>query len=102
MELARNLAFLCLVILSLCLLLPVSSTNDALDCCLRTSSVPIPGKILRDYKVQRRRDGCPIPAVVFVTLRGRRLCAPPHAPWVLRLAERLEHLHQHKDSRWHK
>uniref|UniRef100_A0A8C4WFK7 C-C motif chemokine n=1 Tax=Gopherus evgoodei TaxID=1825980 RepID=A0A8C4WFK7_9SAUR len=59
-----------------------SGSNDALDCCLRTSHVPIPRKIVLDYVVQRIPDGCPIHAVVFITVRGKQLCAPPHAHWV--------------------
>uniref|UniRef100_A0A8C4WEA4 C-C motif chemokine n=1 Tax=Gopherus evgoodei TaxID=1825980 RepID=A0A8C4WEA4_9SAUR len=67
-----------------------SGSNDALDCCLRTSHVPIPRKIVLDYVVQRIPDGCPIHAVVFITVRGKQLCAPPHAHWVRRLTERLD------------
>uniref|UniRef100_A0A8C3SVY9 C-C motif chemokine n=1 Tax=Chelydra serpentina TaxID=8475 RepID=A0A8C3SVY9_CHESE len=70
--------------------LPASGSNDALDCCLRTSQVPIPRKIVLDYVVQRIHDGCPIHAVVFITVRGKQLCAPPHAHWVRRLTERLD------------
>uniref|UniRef100_A0A674IYZ5 C-C motif chemokine n=1 Tax=Terrapene triunguis TaxID=2587831 RepID=A0A674IYZ5_9SAUR len=67
-----------------------SGSNDALDCCLRTSQVPIPRKIVLDYAVQRIHDGCPIHAVVFITMRGKQLCAPPHAHWVRRLKDRLD------------
>uniref|UniRef100_A0A8C0GWZ1 C-C motif chemokine n=1 Tax=Chelonoidis abingdonii TaxID=106734 RepID=A0A8C0GWZ1_CHEAB len=70
--------------------IPSSGSNDALDCCLRTSQVPIPRKIVLDYAVQRIPDGCPIHAVVFITVRGKQLCAPPHAHWVRRLTERLD------------
>uniref|UniRef100_A0A452HUP7 C-C motif chemokine n=1 Tax=Gopherus agassizii TaxID=38772 RepID=A0A452HUP7_9SAUR len=69
---------------------PTPVLNDALDCCLRTSHVPIPRKIVLDYAVQRIPDGCPIHAVVFITVRGKQLCAPPHAHWVRRLTERLD------------
>lgn len=89
MELARSLVLLGLAALFLQSLLPVSGTNNALDCCLRTSSTPIPRKLLLGYEVQRRQDGCPIHAIVFITMRGRRLCAPPHAYWVHHLMEKL-------------
>ncbi|XP_030423875.1 C-C motif chemokine 19-like [Gopherus evgoodei] len=102
MELARSVAFFALTAVSLWSFLPASGSNDALDCCLRTSHVPIPRKIVLDYVVQRIPDGCPIHAVVFITVRGKQLCAPPHAHWVRRLTERLDSVYQSKKNLWSK
>ncbi|XP_077673113.1 C-C motif chemokine 19-like [Eretmochelys imbricata] len=99
MELVRSVAFFGLMVLSLWTFLPVSGSNNALDCCLRTSQVPIPRKIVLHYEVQRIHDGCPIHAVVFITMRGKQLCAPPHAHWVRRLTERLDSVYQAKRFR---
>ncbi|XP_067386998.1 C-C motif chemokine 19-like [Emydura macquarii macquarii] len=102
MELARSMAFLSLVVLSLWSILPVSSTNDALDCCLRTSPMHIPRKIVQDYEVQLIQDGCPIHAVVFITVRGKRLCAPPYAHWVQRLIAKVDNMYKSKVNLWRK
>uniref|UniRef100_A0A8B9RQ13 Chemokine interleukin-8-like domain-containing protein n=1 Tax=Accipiter nisus TaxID=211598 RepID=A0A8B9RQ13_9AVES len=65
----------------------VHGGNNVLDCCLRTSEMPIPWRIVQDYRVQLVQDGCNIPAAVFITTKGKHLCAPLQAPWVFRLQE---------------
>ncbi|XP_053265087.1 C-C motif chemokine 19-like [Podarcis raffonei] len=67
----------------------VSGDYQVMDCCVRTSSMPIPAKVVRDYRDQYVQDGCPVRAVIFITIRGRNLCAPPHTPWVKHLKETL-------------
>uniref|UniRef100_A0A8C2T0D9 Chemokine interleukin-8-like domain-containing protein n=1 Tax=Coturnix japonica TaxID=93934 RepID=A0A8C2T0D9_COTJA len=69
---------------------PVDAGNNVLDCCLRTREKPIPWRIVQDYRMQLVQDGCDIPATVFITAKGKQLCAPPQAPWVLRLREKLD------------
>ncbi|NXW74940.1 CCL19 protein, partial [Hirundo rustica] len=69
---------------------PVHGGNNVLDCCLRTSEMPIPRRIVQDYRLQLVQDGCDIPAAVFITTKGKRLCAPLHSSWVIRLQERLD------------
>uniref|UniRef100_A0A8D0FIV6 Chemokine interleukin-8-like domain-containing protein n=1 Tax=Strix occidentalis caurina TaxID=311401 RepID=A0A8D0FIV6_STROC len=68
----------------------VHGGNNVLDCCLRTSEIPIPRRIVQDYQLQLVQDGCDIPAAVFITTKGKRLCAPLQAPWVVRLQEKLD------------
>uniref|UniRef100_A0A8C3NWY4 Chemokine interleukin-8-like domain-containing protein n=1 Tax=Cyanoderma ruficeps TaxID=181631 RepID=A0A8C3NWY4_9PASS len=68
----------------------VHGGNNVLDCCLRTSDMPIPRRIVQDYRLQLVQDGCDIPAAVFITTKGKRLCAPLHSLWVIRLQERLD------------
>ncbi|NWV21012.1 CCL19 protein, partial [Origma solitaria] len=69
---------------------PVHGGNNVLDCCLRTSETPIPRRIVQDYQLQLVQDDCDIPAAIFITTKGKRLCAPLHSPWVIRLQERLD------------
>ncbi|NWR75669.1 CCL19 protein, partial [Centropus unirufus] len=69
---------------------PVHSGNNALDCCLRTSEIPIPRWIVQGYRLQLVQDGCDIPATVFITTKGKNLCAPLQAHWVIRLQEKLD------------
>ncbi|NWZ11698.1 CCL19 protein, partial [Agelaius phoeniceus] len=73
-----------------CVPSPVHGGNNVLDCCLRTSEAPIPRRIVKDYWLQLVQDGCDIPAAVFITTKGKRLCAPLHSPWVIRLQESLD------------
>ncbi|XP_015282286.1 PREDICTED: C-C motif chemokine 19-like [Gekko japonicus] len=73
-----------------CSLLQVAGYYQVTDCCLRTSWRPIPYKILRSYREQHIQEGCLVRAVVFITVKGRQLCAPPHLPWVKQLKERLD------------
>ncbi|NXR06688.1 CCL19 protein, partial [Semnornis frantzii] len=68
----------------------VHAGNNVLDCCLRTGEKPIPRRIVQDYQLQLVKDGCDIPAVVFITTKGKRLCAPFEVPWVVRLQEKLD------------
>ncbi|XP_066110802.1 C-C motif chemokine 19 [Saccopteryx bilineata] len=64
--------------------------NDAEDCCLSVTLHPIPRNIVRSFRFLFVKDGCRMPAVVFTTLRGRQLCAPPDQPWVDRIIRRLQ------------
>ncbi|XP_025964014.1 C-C motif chemokine 19-like [Dromaius novaehollandiae] len=86
----QHLHLLCLSLLVLGCVLNVSGGNNVVDCCLRTSENHIPGRIVQDYWIQLVQDGCVIPATVFITTRGKRLCAPLQAPWVIRLREKLD------------
>ncbi|NXW40219.1 CCL19 protein, partial [Nyctiprogne leucopyga] len=69
---------------------PVHGGNNVLDCCLGTKEKPIPWWIVQDYRLQLVQDGCDIPATVFITMKGKRLCAPPQAPWVVHLQAKLD------------
>ncbi|KAF7479911.1 hypothetical protein GHT09_008827 [Marmota monax] len=64
--------------------------NDAEDCCLSVTQRPIPGNIVKAFRYLLLKDGCRVPAVVFTTLRGHELCAPPDQPWVDRIIRRLK------------
>ncbi|XP_014741544.1 PREDICTED: C-C motif chemokine 19-like [Sturnus vulgaris] len=81
---------LCLSLLLLGHILDVNAGNNVLDCCLRTREIPIPPRIVQDYQLQLVQGGCDIPAAIFITTKGKRLCAPLHSPWVIRLQERLD------------
>ncbi|XP_010393372.1 C-C motif chemokine 19 [Corvus cornix cornix] len=86
----QQLHLLCLSLLVLGHILDVHGGNNVLDCCLRTSETPIPRRIVQDYRLQLVQDGCDIPAAIFITTKGKRLCAPLHSLWVIRLRERLD------------
>ncbi|XP_040595687.1 C-C motif chemokine 19 isoform X1 [Mesocricetus auratus] len=68
----------------------LGGANDAEDCCLSVTQRPIPGNIVKAFRYLLIKDGCRVPAVVFTTLRGYQLCAPPDQPWVERIIRRLK------------
>ncbi|XP_047381340.1 C-C motif chemokine 19 [Sciurus carolinensis] len=68
----------------------LGGANDAEDCCLSVTQRPIPGNIVKAFRYLLLKDGCRVPAVVFTTLRGHQLCAPPDQPWVDRIIRRLK------------
>lgn len=68
----------------------LGGANDAEDCCLSVTQRPIPGNIVKAFRYLLNEDGCRVPAVVFTTLRGYQLCAPPDQPWVDRIIRRLK------------
>ncbi|XP_068409617.1 C-C motif chemokine 19 isoform X2 [Eschrichtius robustus] len=68
----------------------LGDANDAEDCCLSVAQRPIPGFLVRAYRYLLISNGCRVPAVVFTTLRGHQLCAPPDQPWVGRIIRRLQ------------
>ncbi|CAH6790279.1 C-C motif chemokine 19 [Phodopus roborovskii] len=67
----------------------LGDANDAEDCCLSVTQRPIPVNIVKAFRYLLNKDGCRVPAVVFTTLRGYQLCAPPDQPWVERIIRRL-------------
>ncbi|XP_041131192.1 C-C motif chemokine 19-like [Polyodon spathula] len=66
------------------------NNDGVIDCCLSTSNVPIPWKIVTSYRDQRVQEGCAIPATVFITTKQMALCAPPTAKWVKKLKSKLD------------
>ncbi|XP_005507836.3 C-C motif chemokine 19 isoform X1 [Columba livia] len=86
----QQLHLLCFSLLVIGCILDVHGGNNVLDCCLRTKETPIPWRIVQDYRLQLVQDGCNIPATVFITTKGKRLCAPLQAPWVVQLQKKLD------------
>ncbi|XP_054843269.1 C-C motif chemokine 19-like [Eublepharis macularius] len=95
---ARPGLLLCLVALSSWSILQVTGYYQVMDCCLSTSSQRIPSRLVRGYREQQIQEGCPVRAVVFITIKGKQLCAPPHALWVKQLKRRLDHHHPKSPS----
>ncbi|MBN3324154.1 CCL19 protein, partial [Atractosteus spatula] len=64
--------------------------NIAVDCCLDVSNAKIPIKIVKTYQKQSNSNGCKIEAMVFITKRNVKLCAPHNEAWVKELIEKVE------------
>ncbi|XP_068128405.1 C-C motif chemokine 19-like [Hyperolius riggenbachi] len=61
-----------------------ASSRNPSDCCLRTPKAEIPSGRVKCYRHQDLSN-CNIPAVIFTTVKGKQLCAPPNEPWVKQL-----------------
>ncbi|NWT17007.1 CCL4 protein, partial [Vireo altiloquus] len=57
-------------------------------CCFSYTSRPIPRAFVRDY--YETSSQCSQPAVVFITKRGREICANPTEEWVQQYVNDLE------------
>ncbi|KAJ7416457.1 C-C motif chemokine 4 [Willisornis vidua] len=69
---------------------PLLSTvgSDLPICCFKFSRQELPqDRIRRHYSTGA---SCPLPAIVFVTTKGRQVCANPAASWVRRYLQSLE------------
>ncbi|XP_036410692.1 C-C motif chemokine 19-like [Megalops cyprinoides] len=64
-------------------------------CCLSYSEKPFPVALLHHYHIQDIRGSCNIDAVVFTTVRGRKICANPNDQWV---QEAMEHIQDKKGA----
>ncbi|XP_061469015.1 C-C motif chemokine 21 isoform X2 [Rhineura floridana] len=90
---------LCLVALSFWSIPQASGYYQVMDCCVRTSPVFIPAKYVRGYREQHIQEGCPVQAVIFITVRGKLLCAPPYALWVKHLKARVDRQRYYSNKR---
>ncbi|XP_069338402.1 C-C motif chemokine 18 [Eulemur rufifrons] len=73
---AALLVLLCTVALCSC----AQDSASAATCCFSFTSRQIPRKSVVAY--QKTNDNCPTPGIIFVTKRGRQICANPSNAWV--------------------
>ncbi|XP_074046482.1 C-C motif chemokine 4-like [Macrotis lagotis] len=66
---------------------PIAS-DPPISCCFSYVSQRIPRKLVADY--YETRSLCSQPAVVFLTKRGRQVCANPNENWVQNYVNYLE------------
>ncbi|XP_039597645.1 C-C motif chemokine 20-like [Polypterus senegalus] len=52
------------------------------ECCISYSSKHLPCKLIKTYAIQLSIDACHIDAIIFHTVRGRKICANPNEIWV--------------------
>ncbi|XP_005350299.1 C-C motif chemokine 4-like [Microtus ochrogaster] len=67
--------------------LPVGS-DPPTSCCFSYTSSQLPRKFVTDY--YETSSLCSKPAVVFLTRRGKQVCADPSLPWVNEYVNDLE------------
>ncbi|XP_067289449.1 C-C motif chemokine 19b [Pseudorasbora parva] len=66
-----------------------AQSDNAADCCLTTSDRRIPKKVVTSFTIQTSDGACRIPATIFVTKKGLKLCAPfpSENNWVSKLID---------------
>ncbi|CAL8312060.1 unnamed protein product [Gadus morhua 'NCC'] len=58
----------------------VSAQGGVARCCRKIKGTEVTLKKLKSYHVQES-SSCHLPAVVFTTVRNKRICAEPNQPW---------------------
>ncbi|KAG5847300.1 hypothetical protein ANANG_G00124560 [Anguilla anguilla] len=81
-----NLSPVCLLLL---LSLSLFSMQADAACCTTYSQRKLPEKLVKGFSIQDNRGQCHINAVIFLTLKGRKVCADPTKDWVM---ERIKQL----------
>ncbi|XP_078058928.1 C-C motif chemokine 20-like [Mustelus asterias] len=64
---------------------PFADAQSPVDCCLSHSKKPIPPRLIIGYVRQFANELCTINAVIFYTIKGRKICANPNEDWVQRI-----------------
>ncbi|KAM9349417.1 monocyte chemotactic protein 1B-like [Symphorus nematophorus] len=76
-----SLTFVSLLLVAV-MLSSASAQGGIGSCCRILSSTQIHRDSLKNYYIQHR-PSCPIHAVVFTTLKGKRICSDPDKLWAM-------------------
>ncbi|XP_022365591.1 regakine-1-like [Enhydra lutris kenyoni] len=68
-----------------------------IKCCFTYVSRKVPFRLVESYN--RTSDQCSTPGVIFLTRKGRQVCAYPNVAWVQKLIRYLDHKSQRSESR---
>ncbi|XP_026780803.3 C-C motif chemokine 20 [Pangasianodon hypophthalmus] len=56
--------------------------TGAVRCCVNFSPNPLPLNRLKDFTIQDATTVCRLHAVIFTTVKERKICADPDSTWV--------------------
>uniref|UniRef100_F7B2B3 C-C motif chemokine n=1 Tax=Ornithorhynchus anatinus TaxID=9258 RepID=F7B2B3_ORNAN len=59
-------------------------------CCTNYLHRPLPQKLVKSYF--QNRSQCPKPGIIFITVKGRKVCANPSETWVQKIQARIRDL----------
>ncbi|XP_037644677.1 monocyte chemotactic protein 1B-like isoform X1 [Sebastes umbrosus] len=74
-----SLAFVSLLLVAI-VVSTASTKGGTASCCRKLSKTKIHRDLLKEYYKQDK-SSCPINAVVFTTLKNKRICANPNRVW---------------------
>ncbi|XP_008152054.2 C-C motif chemokine 3-like [Eptesicus fuscus] len=84
------------ILVILCARVLYAQEEERLDppliCCMTYTPRKIPRKVVADYI--KTSDKCPLNGVVFITTRGRQICANPSDAWVQEYINNLKEIPQ--------
>ncbi|NXX73879.1 CCL4 protein, partial [Urocolius indicus] len=67
---------------------PLPAGSDLPNCCLSYTSHKLPQKLIQRF--YSTSTSCRLPAIVFITKRGRQVCANPSDTWVQSYLQNLK------------
>ncbi|KAJ8005604.1 hypothetical protein DPEC_G00119660 [Dallia pectoralis] len=79
----------------------VTQGQMAMDCCLSVNNREIPRHLIKDYNIQVKGQGCSLDAVIFITKRDLKLCAPHDSDWVVRQTNHIDDCREKKSKSKH-
>ncbi|KAI1882744.1 hypothetical protein AGOR_G00238090 [Albula goreensis] len=80
--------------LLMCLLSVLSPCTTAYGpqnhaCCVKYTTKPLPFNLIKGYVEQSSREVCRIDAIIFLTMRNKKVCASAKDEWVKEILKRL-------------
>ncbi|KAJ8274387.1 hypothetical protein COCON_G00090120 [Conger conger] len=81
-----NLSTVCLMLL---LSLSLFSVQANTACCTKYSRGELPLEYIKGFSIQADHGKCNINAVIFLTMKGRKVCANPTNEWVMDRIQQL-------------
>ncbi|XP_045841664.1 regakine-1-like [Meles meles] len=67
-----------------------------IKCCFAYVSRKVPLRFVKSYN--RTSHQCSTPGVIFLTRKGRQICADPNVAWVQEYIRQLDHMSQKSES----
>ncbi|XP_035644676.1 C-C motif chemokine 20-like [Oncorhynchus keta] len=82
------------ILLLCCVVTMFSSTSASygprrLYCCVEYQEKPVPDQQIKGYKLQSSKEVCNIDAIIFYTLKNKKVCATVKDEWVRKALARL-------------
>ncbi|XP_076587235.1 C-C motif chemokine 19a.1 [Chaetodon auriga] len=82
--------FFCILFITCCC--TVTLGQMTMDCCLSVTNKTIEKVVIANYRRQISGQGCDRDAMILVTRRGMKLCAPAEEPWVRDVVKHVDSL----------
>uniref|UniRef100_A0A3B3CRW7 Chemokine interleukin-8-like domain-containing protein n=1 Tax=Oryzias melastigma TaxID=30732 RepID=A0A3B3CRW7_ORYME len=59
-------------------------------CCTRYQKIPVPVDRLKKYTELKNTGNCHLRAIIFLTVKGKLVCANPNEEWVIEAMKTLK------------
>ncbi|KAF6728481.1 C-C motif chemokine 19 [Oryzias melastigma] len=78
------------VFIMLVLLTTLNEKALARFCCTRYQKIPVPVDRLKKYTELKNTGNCHLRAIIFLTVKGKLVCANPNEEWVIEAMKTLK------------